>query len=80
MSDLNEYIRQTQKETKTGQDLSAKTKNPVGSQIEKEPDATSNIQNCYYCDNYSCSCGNGKDYMDKLVKLITEEVMNRLGS
>ncbi|MBC7334329.1 MAG: hypothetical protein H5T85_07765 [Actinobacteria bacterium] len=48
--------------------------------MENEPDATSNIQNCYYCENSSCSCSNGKDYIDRLVRLITEEVINRLGS
>lgn len=50
------------------------------SQPESEPDATSSIQNCYYCNNISCSCSNSYDYMEKLVKSITKEVISKLES
>lgn len=82
MPDLNEYV------------LRGKNLNPIRhisqnrnnncssaySQLESEPDATNNIQNCYYCNNISCSCNDSYDYMEKLVKSITKGVISRLGS
>jgi hypothetical protein len=47
---------------------------------KEEPDATKNIDGCYYCSRLSCSCGNNEEYIKKLVACITEEVMNELGN
>lgn len=45
-----------------------------------DPDPTSNIENCYHCTNASCSCGNGRDYIKKLVEKITDEVLGEMSS
>lgn len=42
---------------------------------KKEPDLTSNIENCYHCTNSVCSCDNDSNYKDGLVKKITSEVL-----
>ena len=41
----------------------------------KEPDPTSNIENCYHCTNSVCGCSNDSNYKDDLVKKITDDVL-----
>ena len=41
----------------------------------KEPDLTSNINNCYHCTNFTCGCSNDSNYKEDLVKKITEDVL-----
>ncbi len=42
----------------------------------KDPDPTSNIENCYHCTNSKCGCSNGSNYKDDLVKKITKDVLD----
>ena len=42
---------------------------------DKDPDLTSNIENCYHCTNSVCSCSNDANYKEDLVKKITEDVL-----
>ena len=41
----------------------------------KEPDPTSNIEDCYHCTNSSCGCSNDADYKEDLIKNITDDVL-----
>ena len=41
----------------------------------KDPDPTSNIENCYHCTNSVCGCSTGSNYKEDLVKKITEDVL-----
>jgi len=43
----------------------------------KDPDLTSNIENCYYCTNSVCGCDNDSNYKDDLVKKITDDVLEQ---
>lgn len=41
----------------------------------KEPDLTSNIENCYHCTNSVCGCNNDSNYKEDLIKKITDDVL-----
>ena len=42
----------------------------------KDPDPTSNIENCYHCTNSKCGCSTGSNYKEDLVKKITKDVLD----
>lgn len=41
----------------------------------KDPDPTSNIENCYHCTKEECGCNNDTSYKDELIKKITDDVL-----
>jgi hypothetical protein len=41
----------------------------------KEPDPTSNIDNCYHCTKEECRCENDSSYKEDLIKKITDDVL-----
>ena len=42
---------------------------------DRDPDPTSNIENCYHCTNSVCGCSNDSNYKQDLVKKITRDVL-----
>jgi len=49
----------------------------IGDSGSKDPDPTSNIENCYHCTNSICRCTNDSNYKEDLVKKITDDVLKK---